>query len=207
MDPYLEWTKAHEAELYRIIKARVEAHQADRISEARSKANSQIDYEDAYHLIRATRTQQPHVLVTINPRPEVTLAELQDLVQSSCERYFDRYRYVFEIRKAPDQGIHCHIVAHRKKHPDPNFNRFSHRFQTIVGNPKHVDIKFLPSNEVPKAISYIMKSEVSPSKQAAYDATIQWRTDNDVEEFYDSDDPLTCLSSVSAQPVEESYDN
>lgn len=190
-----EWKKTQEDVLmYDTIIPNKQKFCADIKASSRGKAGDQINYEDAYEEIKISRSRTPYCLVTINPKPDVDLEELRSVCEDAFSEYFAWYIWSYEIRSAPDKGIHCHCVARildRKN--NTNFYRFKTKFSTIVGNPKHVDIRFLPDNQLEKSAQYVKKETVAKSKQASHEATIAWREENDIEEFYFLGDVPTCL--------------
>jgi len=75
------------------------------------KARTFVDVEDEAAKIRFSRNRTPYWFVTINPKPEVDIELLHNTIVHvlSQEQISEPY-WSYEIRDAPDQGLHAHLL-------------------------------------------------------------------------------------------------
>lgn len=181
----------------KMLRENIEQYTRDRQISARSKARNFVDFTDEVVALQTAASMTEYVFITINPKPEITYEEFSPKIETLVQKCFDWSMHVFEIRQAPDQGLHCHLVARIKpKYHNSNFARTVKNpfVPAICGNPKAIKIDYLPKSELPKVKSYITKAKVSKSKKAANDATLAWRLDNQVPLCITYGDIPTCLS-------------
>lgn len=177
-----------------IIQAGFKRFQADNIQKAKSKASDQLDFEEAYSSIKTSRQRTPFVWITVNPKPNTSVEDLKLVCDSTFSTYLSWYVYAFEIRKAPDQGLHVHCLGQiYESRQNGNFSRIKNPFMSFCGNLKHIDIKYVDSGEIENVYSYLQKSKVAKSKKQGNDATKKWRTDNNIDPLYIEGDLPTCL--------------
>lgn len=193
----------HSERLHTLTAKRVKLAASNYAFSIRNKAQSFVDFNDTVQELQYSKSRTPYCLITINPKPEVTLTQLQDAVNALIPNYFTWSIHTFEIRKAPDLGLHAHLLGYiLPSKQTPNFSRIKNSLvPTLCGNTKHVDIKYVPQHELENTYSYITKTKVAKSKKAANDATITWRSSNDLPTTYTSGDTPTCLSPPTIELI------
>lgn len=173
---------AHDEELEKIIQRQFAAWVASRRIQNNSKAHDFVEVQEAITRIQYSKKRTPYWFVTVNPKPEVTLELLHNTIVHILldESIVDPY-WVYEIRKAPDEGLHAHVLF--TANVDQNFcdrKLKAPLVPNICGTKKHVDVKWIQQSELEAVKSYMKKTTVSRSKKAARDATIAWREENSI---------------------------
>jgi len=169
-----------------------------------SKAQKFVDFTEAVQEIQFSRTRQPYAFITVNPKPEIDFEDFNDQITKCVDRYFDWCLYTYEIRNAPSQGLHCHLIGKIKdKYQNGNFSRIKDMFvPAYCGNTLHVLIKYVVYQDLEKVSSYVLKPTVSKSKQKSHLATLAWRDENYYPPFYQSGDVPTCLVPPEPEQIE-----
>lgn len=187
---HFDWPSVDDLERQSVARFAAEAK-----SKAHTKASDQVAFEDAYSEIKISKGRTPFCLMTINPKPEITFAELEQTLINACDVYFVWYVYSFEIRSKPDQGLHCHVLAQiKEKKQNRNFSQIKDYFYPVMcGNKKHIDVRYVKSDELEKVFEYIQKTRVAKSKKSAVEATLSWREENGIDPYYSVGDLPTCL--------------
>lgn len=180
--------------LEEIVEAGFRRFQGENKAKAHSKASNQVDFEEAYSQIKTSRARTPFAWITVNPKPSTSFEDLKEVCDEAFSKYFAWYAYAFEIRKAPDGGMHCHCLGQiYENRQNKNFSCIKDHFRNMIGNLKHVDIRYVSSDEIEKVWSYLNKTYQAGSKKPAYKATLDWREDNGIESIYIEGDLPTCL--------------
>lgn len=167
-----------ESQLNQIIDHRIRLYNRDHEANVRHKARTLVDITDEAEKIRYSRKRTPYWFVTINPKPGVSLKELHDkIVDVLSNPYITDQLWSYEIRQAPDLGLHAHMFF-RCGFLDDNFCKRKIKapfVPDICGNLKAVHIRWIDIDEVKSVQAYIRKDTVSKSKSKANEATLQWR--------------------------------
>jgi len=149
-------------------------------------------------------TKSKYVFMTINPKPGITFSVLKKLIEKFVSKTFiTQYYYVYEIRKAPDSGLHCHVLFHYTCRP-ADMKKSSQTLFNHVGdvkNPCCLNIKYIVEELIPQKISY-MGGTKTVKKMAGVKATIEWREKNNILSYYESNPPLTCRVTTNT-PIQE----
>lgn len=145
-------------------------------------------------------------LLTVNPKPGVSLDELKGLMLKLISKsYIDRYLYVYEVRKADYTGLHVHMVCTYTGRPN-NFQRgIKSLFRRVcdVDNSSILNFKFLPDELVSEKLDYLLGKK-QKKKQVGVQASIAFRKDKDLQPHYESDPPLSCrVTQLTPVPLIE----
>lgn len=164
-----------------------------------SKATEYVDTMEETTRIQYSRKRTPYWYVTINPKPEITIATLHNQIVELLSRpeIIDPL-WCYEIRKEPDVGLHAHILftCHTN---DVNFTnrKVKNPFvPQICGTKKHVHVRWITLDEIETVKSYIRKTTVSTKKKPSDSATQAWRLANNIRKEY-TEDHLLVWSSLS----------
>lgn len=172
-----------EQQLNAIIDDRIKKFNADRNASIREKARTFVDIEDKATAIRFSRKRTPYWYVTINPKPGVGIETLHNsIVDVLSHNQISDPIWSYEIRKAPDEGLHAHLLftCHEL---DDNFCKRKIKapfIPNICQTLKHIHIKWVTQAELEAVKSYIRKTTTTKSKKASNTATIQWRQANQI---------------------------
>lgn len=177
-----DWLMAHEAELQEIIDRQYKSFSSSRKISNVAKAHDFVETQEAITRIQYSKKRTPYWYVTINPKPDVSIELLHNTIVHVLQDPLitDPY-WVYEIRSAPDQGLHAHILF--TCNADNNFcdRKLKAPFvPEICGTKKHVCVKWIEQSELDAVRSYMKKTTVARSKKVANDATIAWRTSNSI---------------------------
>lgn len=129
-------------------------------------------------------------LITVNPRPEVSVTNLV----SKTERYLERKLHdggmaVVEQRgsdvEGMGEGAHTHILV-KANQTDATFRKNTRNtFKTLVGIPsKHINIRRIREGDLPKVLKYITGDKIEPKKKKMVEIDRQWRTDLGLQHLY-----------------------
>jgi len=195
--PYPEDVQS-ERELEELCLKQLLRFQRDRNATVREKARTFVDVEDEAAKIRFSRNRTPYWFVTINPKPEVDIELLHNTIVHvlSQEQISEPY-WSYEIRDAPDQGLHAHLLF-KCNVLDDNFCKRKIKapfVPEICGTLKHVHIKWITEAELSAVKSYIRKGYTSKSKKAGNKATLEWRQREGIPAEFD-DQSLLVWSSL-----------
>lgn len=192
-----------EPDVQELLARRVQLHMGDYRTQVRSQARKYVDVEDTMQQIRYSRKRTPYWFVTVNPKPGVTLELLHNtIVQMLSHDSITDPKWVYEIREAPSQGLHAHIMftCHTN---DVNFahRKVKSKFvPEICGNTKAVHIRWVEEEEYSATLNYLLKADVAKSKRKAHEATIAWRGRNGVPLSL-GEDHLLVWSELPAAPL------
>lgn len=133
-----------------------------------------------------------HYMVTVNPKPGVTLAELQKKVNKYVKRKMVRQcEWVYEQRGSHEgelgKGMHVHmLVTQRGDTFDTQFHRNTRNtFKTLVGDPeKHVFITVCKEEWMDGKREYMKGAKTEEGKSEKVDMDRIWRPQNNLQEYY-----------------------
>lgn len=177
-----DWLTAHESEIQEIINRQFKAFTGHRKVSNNSKAHDFVETQEAITRIQYSRKRTPYWYVTINPKPDVGIELFHNtIVHVLSDPLISDPYWVYEIREAPDQGLHAHILFTCEA--DQNFcdRKLKAPFvPNICATKKHVHVKWITQTELDAVRQYMTKTTVARSKKAANDATIAWRDANGI---------------------------
>lgn len=152
----------------------------DRNASIREKARTIVDVEDHATAIRFSRKRTPYWFVTINPKPDVTVELLHNTIVSVLQQeQISDPVWSYEIRQAPAEGLHAHVLFTCEV-LDDNFCKRKIKapfVPQICGTLKHVHVKWVIESELEAVKSYIRKGYTSKSKTKSNEATLAWRAE------------------------------
>lgn len=171
-----------------------------------TKANDYVEFQEKVEEIMYQKKQTPYWFVTINPKEGTDFDEFHAIVSEilSDPKILEAY-WTYEVR-AENKGMHCHILFHLSKF-DKNFASRKIRKKLIpnfCGTIKHVHIKWINQSDIQKTLQYINKDYQSKSKKKSHEATLKWRTDNDIEDYYQQGEEHLLVCS---EPIREAIVN
>lgn len=194
---YIPFMPMSEFEFDAMLRKKIEAYKRDRDVNIHNKAKAFVDFTDEVVALQTSASMTEYAFITVNPKPEITFEDFSEKIEALVQKCFDWSMHVFEIRQAPDQGLHCHLIGRiKEKYYNSNFARTVKTpfVPKVCGNAKAIKIDYIPKKELVKVKSYLTKAKVAKSKKAANDATLAWRLDNDIPLCITSGDIPTCLS-------------
>lgn len=179
---------------------------ADKQIQISTKADDFVKFQDCVNEIQYIKKQTPFWFVTINPKEGTDFDEFHTIVSEilSDPKILEAY-WTYEVR-AENKGMHCHILFHLSKF-DKNFASRKIRKKLIpnfCGNTKHVYIKWINQSDIQKTINYINKDYQSKKKKKSHEATLKWRTDHDIEDYYHTGEEHLLVCS---EPIREATVN
>lgn len=130
-------------------------------------------------------------LITVNPKPEVTIENLKQSVEKFVNRTFAEVAiWAFEQRGeevANIHGIHSHIFVRRKADVAPaRIKAFATKdFGNLVGNEKHIDIKYFTDADSINGINYVKGVKKSEEKVQKVTMDKLWRQTVGLEDYYE----------------------
>lgn len=139
-------------------------------------------------------SKPPYCFLTVNPRREVSLAELQKKVKKLLNKKTTKeYFLVYEIRKAPDEGLHVHILLRYTSRPSDFRRNTKNTFKDICdsNNTHCLNFKFIQENLLKDKVDYML-GDKKDSKKTAVEATIAWRKSQKLKPYEESIPPLPC---------------
>ncbi len=145
----------------------------------------------------AVSNKPPYMLLTINPKPNITLPELKKVVEKVIKKKtITEYAYCYEVRKDDNTGLHAHILLKYEDKPY-NFRRgvkntCKHICDT--DNPNILNFKFVEEKNLQQKIDYI-KGIKKDSKKPGVKASIKYRIDNNLLPLYESSPPFPCRAT------------
>lgn len=144
----------------------------------------------------ALASKPPYLLLTINPRPDVSLAELKRVVEKIVsKRSITHYAYVYEVRSG-NTGLHCHMLL---KYTDKPYSfkrglKNTAKHVCSVNNPEIFNMKYIPEDIVPDKLNYFLGNK-KDSKKAGVVDTVAYRKTHNLEAMYESSPPLPCRAT------------
>lgn len=188
-----------------MLARRIRAFGADYKRSVHKTARKFVDVQEEILQIQYSRKRTHWWFVTINPKPTISVETLHNTIVTMLDRpEIVDCLWTYEIREAPDKGLHAHICFRTNRIMDNNFvNRKikSLFIPDICLNSKHVDVRWPESAaEYAKAKSYAQKTVVSKGKKASNDATKSWRALENIRDSY-GEDHLLVWSSLPEQDL------
>lgn len=141
----------------------------------------------------AVSQKPPYLMITINPRHDVSLKDLKKQVEKYIKKKtITHYIYVYEVRK-DEEGLHCHIIVKYVDKPY-NFKRgtkntFKHLCD--VNNPHILNFKFITEEHLQSKINYLL-GDKKDTKKAGVACSEAYRKKHKLEPFYESSPRLPC---------------
>ncbi len=148
-------------------------------------------------------TKSPYCLVTINPRPGVTLPEFKKAVNKYLKKKtIPEYFQVYEVRKSDMSGLHSHILLRYTAKPYDFKRSTISTFKGVcdAANTAILNFKFVAADILPDKIKYLL-GEKKESKNQGVKATIEYRKKNNLPQFTESSPPLTCRATENTAQI------
>ena len=149
-------------------------------------------------VLNNTRKKPRNILLTINPRPDVSLDELKKVVNKFLsKKSITHYIYCYEVRKETEenvfQGLHVHILFTYTSRVNDIKNSAKRITKKICDseNPSILNIKFIQDELIPEKIKYL-RGEKKTSKKAGVLATKKYRKICDLKDLYESEALFPC---------------
>ncbi len=126
-------------------------------------------------------------LITINPREGTNIAEFSKKIQKATGKVWIKdFSYVYEWRNI-DLGLHVHIkvAINEDKNPYRIKGEFYNTFKHLVGNKKHVDVRYSNRKDCFEKYLRGLKKGLGgyePKKTHIYD--IEMRKKYNLEDIY-----------------------
>lgn len=142
----------------------------------------------------AVSSKPPYMMLTINIRPNETMDKLRKSVEKFVNRKIvAKYFYVYEIRKAPDRGLHCHMLVQYNCKPYEFKRCAKSTFKKVCdsNNPSVLNFKFVQEDLLPSKIGYLL-GDKQDKKKPGVKATIEYRKLNNLEDYYESNPQFPC---------------
>lgn len=145
-------------------------------------------------------TKPPYWFITINPRPDVMLDEFKKKIEKITKKVtVKEYFYVYEVRKQDHSGLHCHMIVRTTDRPY-NFKRgIKNTVKSIcdVENSCILNFKNIVEDVIRDKIDYMLGQKKN-SKMAGVLATVAYRKENLLNDYYESATPFTCRVAQKA---------
>lgn len=145
----------------------------------------------------ALAQKPPNILITINPRADVSLRDLVKVVDKLIKKKtITHYAYVYEVRKE-NEGLHCHMLVKYDDKPY-NFKRgVKNTCKNICdsNNPNILNFKFIPEEHLLQKFKYIL-GEKKSSKMSGVNYTIEYRKRHNINNIYESNPLFPCRVAV-----------
>ena len=126
------------------------------------------------------------VFLTVNPKPGIKFTEISSRIEGYVKKKIvSNAQWVFEIRKAPDNGLHCHILLTYTGRPYDFKTATKKYFASICDskNPKILCFRYVEDSDVNSKKEY-MSGIKQDKKLPGVKATLTWRKKNKIEELY-----------------------
>lgn len=149
-------------------------------------------------------TKPPFVLITINPRPEVTLPELQKVVAKLLKKTtITHFAYTYEVRTG-ESGLHVHILVQYNDKPHHFKRGIKNTTKNICdsNNPNILNFKFISEQNLDDKINYL-KGEKKTSKLKGVEDSVAYREKYNLLPLYESSPPLPCRATEEIPMIEE----
>jgi len=126
------------------------------------------------------------VFITVNPKPGTTVKNFQKLVVSAVsKKWIGEYAYAFEWRDQ-SEGLHVHILLTKphNKRPAQVHREFTNTFKHVIGNPQHVNVKYLYTPEAVAKRYHYLYGDKAESKMSKVENDWIQRDINCLESIY-----------------------
>lgn len=131
-------------------------------------------------------TKPRTVFLTVNPKPGIKFAEFSPKIEKFAQKKIvSSAEWVYEIREAPDNGLHCHILLTYTGRP-ADFKRSTKKYFSDVcdsNNPKILCFRYVEDCDVNSKREY-MSGKKQDKKLPAVKATLEWRKKNEILDSY-----------------------
>lgn len=127
-------------------------------------------------------------LLTINPKPEVTLIEFKKIIDKLLQKkWLVDYIYCYETRKPDNSGMHFHMAFKRgDKRPSEIKREVLNTCKNIIGNELHLNYQFCSAKGYINFENYC-KGFKNGKKKKNSEHDSRWRTENGLKDWYVSD--------------------
>lgn len=190
-------------EIDTIAQTKIESLRKDLNVDRSLRANDYVGFQrKVFEIYNPKNLRQPYVLMTINPIEGVDFLEFDAQIENTVDSWFEWCVRTFELSKTG--RLHAHILACVKPGKrNGNFGRIKDAYikQSLCGNAKHIDIRYVPEEQLQKTYSYITKQVCSDSKSLAHQLTLKWREENRIPPLFSRGDIPTCLSPLSTELI------
>lgn len=127
-----------------------------------------------------------NVLLTVNPKPGITFQQLHtSVLKFTKKKIIVNAEWVYEIRKAPDQGLHCHILLEYSGRP-ADFKRSSKKLFSDIcqsSNPAILNVRWVEDEDLQSKKDYLSGIK-QDKKLPAVELTYAWRKKNNIQNLY-----------------------
>lgn len=130
-------------------------------------------------------TKPPFCMVTVNPRPGVTLEELQKKVAKYLtKKMITDYLYAYEVRNA-EGGLHCHIIVKYQAKPYDFKRGTKNTFKTICdsNNSEILNFRWVEEVDLPSKVMYL-QGHKQDKKMKGVEETKLYREKNNLQPLY-----------------------
>lgn len=130
-------------------------------------------------------TKPPFCMITVNPRPDTTLEQLQKKVEKFVSRKMILdYLYAYEVRNAAG-GLHCHIIVRYQSKPFDLKRGAKSTFKSICdsNNPEILNFRWVEETDLSSKVQYI-QGRKQDKKMKGVKATEIFRQENNLESIY-----------------------
>ncbi len=152
-------------------------------------------------------TKPPYMMVTINPRKDVTFAILAKAVNKFIsKKSTGTYFYAYEVRKE-DEGLHCHIIVQYNAKPYDFKRSAKSTFSKVCdsNNPNILNFKFITEENLPSKIEYLL-GDKKDKKLPGVKYTKAYRSTHNIPEYFESSPPFPCRATQTITEVLEVID-
>lgn len=143
--------------------------------------------KDLKQLTQKPQKQQT-IMITISPRPDITVEQLISVVKKvCCKTFITQSHYVIEQRgknlQEMGSGIHAHIVSVLNKYKKKShlIKEIFNTCKGIVQTQQHVDIQI---NDKPDGFMKYIKGEKGDLKKDNVEITDKWRQQLNLQPIY-----------------------
>lgn len=137
---------------------------------------------------------KPFYFITINPKNTVKPEEFFEYINTymATSEYTRDQRYVYAFEQRGDSadtihGYHCHLLL-EKRIPRPENMYVTLRKALFrmdwIGDNKHVDVKHIGTQDLPKVMNYITGTKSDEEKQAKQICDVLMRRKYELQPFY-----------------------
>lgn len=136
----------------------------------------------------------PYILLTVNIRPDVKLDVLVAKVNKFVKRSIvSSFIYAYEVRKEDMTGLHCHLLCKYVCKPHDFKRGAKSTFKDVcnVSHPEILNFQYIDEPRLRDEINYV-KGVKNEKKKEGVKASIEYRKQNNLQDFYESTPNLPC---------------
>lgn len=137
---------------------------------------------------RETEKDRKIFFITVNPVPTVSDVDFVTFIQDRLMKrvIMKGAHYVFEQRSQayPAHGFHCHMVLEKRMSPKQIHDRIFNTVKSMVGHPKHVDVRVYPYSFLDEKLAYMRGEKWDEEKQECVTLTKQWQKTLDIQRIF-----------------------